>query len=297
MKTHKTNEPKSGSMLKWVVKRVKSERKPKPKMAIEMKPIVKTRQLKLRKPTFQRKTVVSNPVRPRPPRTPRRSKQPPLDTSPFMAPANLTDPALDKQSPQFRIAHIQHFKSLKSDFPVLDKTMYHKTNKSCLGVTLRRFQQWFQQYDADLDAVKKSKPKKERYQNKVLFQGDRVRFTAKQKYELIQQFDQAELPEREAFSDEDSDEEDSDFEEFVIPKKKQAKPKRGADEAASLKRIKPNPNPHPKEFSASHNHKQASTKKTPSGINGSARTAFWPASKAIQAESIEGVILSLSKII
>ena len=108
-------------------------------------------------------------------------------------------------------------------------------------MTLRRFQQWFQQYDADLDAVKKSKPKKERYQNKVLFQGDRVRFTAKQKYELIQQFDQVELPEREAFSDEDSDEEDSDFEEFVIPKKKQAKRKRGADEAASLKRIKPNP--------------------------------------------------------
>ena len=133
MKTHKTNEPKSASMLKWVVKRVKSERKPKPKMAIEMKLIVKTRQLKLRKPTVQQKAAVSNPVRPRPPRRPRRSEQPPLDTSPFMAPANLTDPALDKQSPQFRIAHIQHFKSLKSDFPVLDKTMYHKTNKSCLG--------------------------------------------------------------------------------------------------------------------------------------------------------------------
>ena len=63
-------------------------------------------------------------------------------------------------------------------------------------------------------------------------------------------------------------------------------------------KIKPKtPNPHTKEFSASHNHKQASTKKTPSGINGSARTAFWPASKAIQAESIEAVILSLSKII
>ena len=30
-------------------------------------------------------------------------------------------------------------------------------------------------------------------------------------------------PEREAFSDEDSDEEDSDYEEVVIPKKKQAK--------------------------------------------------------------------------
>ena len=221
----------------------KSERKSKPKIAIELKPIVKTRHMKLRKPTVEEKFFVSNPVRPRPPCIHRRSKQPPLDTSPFMAPANLTDPALDKQSPQFRIAHIQHFKSLKSDFPVLDKTMFHKTNKSCLGVTLRRFQQWFQQYDADLDAVKKSKPKKERYQNKVLFQGDRVRFTAKQKYELIQQFDQAELPEREAFSDEDSDEEDSDSEEVVIPKKKQTKRKRVENEDTSSKRVKPNPKP------------------------------------------------------
>ena len=115
-KTHEKTEPKSGSMLKWVVKRVKSERKPKPKMAIELKPIVKTRQLKLRKPTVEEKTVVSNPVRPRPPRRPRRSKQPPLDINPFVAPVALTDPDLDKQSPQFRIAHIKHFKSLKSDF-------------------------------------------------------------------------------------------------------------------------------------------------------------------------------------
>ena len=52
-----------------------------------------------------------------------------------------------------------------------------------------------------------------------------------------------ELPEREAFSDEDSDEEDSDYEEVVNPKKKQAKRKRGANEAASSKRIKPNPKP------------------------------------------------------
>ena len=67
MKTHKKPEPKSGSMLRWVVKRVKSESKPKPKMAIELKPIVKTRQLKLRKPTVRELTVVTNPVRPRPP--------------------------------------------------------------------------------------------------------------------------------------------------------------------------------------------------------------------------------------
>ena len=47
MKTHKTSEPKSGSMMKWIVKRVKPESKPKPKMPIELKPIVKAGQLKL----------------------------------------------------------------------------------------------------------------------------------------------------------------------------------------------------------------------------------------------------------
>ena len=40
----------------------------------------------------------------------------------------------------------------------------------------------------------------------------------------------------------DSDEEDSDYQEVVIPKKKQAKRKRGVNETASSKRIKPNPN-------------------------------------------------------
>ena len=50
-------------------------------------------------------------------------------------------------------------------------------------------------------------------------------------------------PDRECFSDEDSDEEDSDYEEVVISKKNQAKRKRGANEAASSKRIKPNPKP------------------------------------------------------
>ena len=78
----------------------KSERKSKPKIAIELKPIVKTRHMKLRKPTFEEKTVVSNPVRPRPHRRPRRSKQPPLDTNPFVDPVALTDPDLDKQSPK-----------------------------------------------------------------------------------------------------------------------------------------------------------------------------------------------------
>ena len=183
MKTHEKPEPKSGSMLKWLVKRVKSEIKPKPKMAIELKPILKTRQLKLRKPTIREPTVVSNPVRPRPPRRPRKSKQPPVDTwyQPFCSTRAVDRTDLDKKSPQFRIAHVQHFESLKSDFPVLDKMIYHEINKACLGVSLRRFQQWFQQYDEDLRKVNKPKPKKERYQNKVLWQGARIRFTAKQK--------------------------------------------------------------------------------------------------------------------
>ena len=84
MKTHKKPEPKSGTMLKWIVKRelVKSESKLKPKEAIEMKPIRKQRQLKLRKPAVREPTVVANPDHPRPPRRPRRSKQPPIDVWP-----------------------------------------------------------------------------------------------------------------------------------------------------------------------------------------------------------------------
>ena len=128
MKTRKKPEPKSGSMMKWIIKRepVKAENKQKPKEFIELKLIRKTRQLKLRKPSIRDPTVVTNAARPRPrpPRAPRRSKQPAIDTSPFADPARLADPGLDKRSPQFRIAHVQHFKSLKSDFPVLDKTMY-----------------------------------------------------------------------------------------------------------------------------------------------------------------------------
>ena len=69
--------------------------------------------------------------------------------------------------------------------------MYHEANKSCIGVSLRRFQAWFQQYEEDLDSVKKTKPKKERYQNKVLCQAERTRFTPTQKLDLIQQYDKA----------------------------------------------------------------------------------------------------------
>lgn len=205
MKTHKKPEPKSGSLMKWIVKRepVKSESKQKPKEAIELKPIRKTRQLKLRKPIIREPTIVTNPLRPRPPRAPRRSQQPAIDNSPFVAPKRLTDPGLDKRSPQFRIAHVQHFNSLKSDFPVLDKAMYHRVNESCIGVRLRRFQGWFgQQYEDDLEKIKAPKPKKERRQNKVVCQAERMRYT-----------------------------------------QKQVKREREENEAASSKRIKPNPKP------------------------------------------------------
>ena len=51
--------------------------------------------------------------------------------------------------------------------------------------------------------------------------------------------------ERDAFSDEeDSDEEEYEYEDIVIPKKHQAKRKRGPNEATiNSKRIKPNPKP------------------------------------------------------
>ena len=57
----------------------------------------------------------------------------------------------------------------------------------------------------------------------------------------LKRWKKEEPPERECFSDEDSDEEDSDYEEIVISKKKQVKRKLRANEAASSKRIKPNP--------------------------------------------------------
>ena len=181
MKTHKKPEPKSGTMLKWIVKRkiMKSESKPKPKEPIELKPIRKQRQLKLRKPAVREPTVFANTAHPRPPRRPRRSKQPPIDVGPFVASARLTSPDLDKRSPQYRIAHVQHFRALKADFPVLDKKMCHEANKSSLGVSLRRFHEWFHQYEKDLERVRKPKPKpKERYQNKVVYQADKKRSLA-----------------------------------------------------------------------------------------------------------------------
>ena len=63
-------------------------------------------------------------------------------------------------------------------------------------MSLRRFHEWFGQNETDLDRVEKPKLKKERYQNKVLCQVERTRFTAKQKLDLIQQFDKAKAADR-----------------------------------------------------------------------------------------------------
>ena len=77
-----------------------------------------------------------------------------------------------------------------------------------------------------------------------------------------------EPPESECFSDEDSHEDDSDYEEIVIPKKRQAKIKLKASKAASSERIKPIRNPKfmlPKEINAARNAKQSSAKKSGPG--------------------------------
>ena len=80
----------------------------------------------------------------------------------------------------------------------------------------------------------------------------------------LKRWKKEEPPERECFSDEDSDKDDSNYEEIVIPKKRQAKIKLKASKAASSKRIKPilKPQMHAKEISAARNAKQSSAKKS-----------------------------------
>ena len=83
----------------------------------------------------------------------------------------------------------------------------------------------------------------------------------------LKRWKKEEPPERECFSDEDSDEDDSNYEEIVIPKsqkKRQVKIKLKASKVASSKRIKPMPKPqvHPKEISAARNVKESSAKKS-----------------------------------
>ena len=83
----------------------------------------------------------------------------------------------------------------------------------------------------------------------------------------LKRWKKEEPPERECLNDEDSDEDISNYEEIVIPKKRQEKIKLKASKAASSKRIKPIPKPqmHPKEISSARNAKQSSAKKSGPG--------------------------------
>ena len=67
---------------------------------------------------------------------------------------------------------------------MLDVTAYYTANESSLGVKLRRFHQWFREYEDDLQKIVKKaepKPKKSRHQNKVVCQAEWTRWTATQK--------------------------------------------------------------------------------------------------------------------
>ena len=98
--------------------------------------------------------------------------------------------------------------------------------------------------------------------------------------------------------DEDSDEEDSDYEEIVIPKKKQAKRKLKLNEVASSKRIKTNPK-HQMRISKKLLPRAMPNNQTPKkaipGINRTTRSTSWRASvKPIETKAI---IHPFSKII
>ena len=106
-------------------------------------------------------------------------------------------------------------------------------------------------------------------------------------------------PEREAFSDEDSDEEDSDYEEIVIPEKTDTKRKRGENEEANSIRIKPNPKLQiriPKKSVPPAMPNKQVPRKRPLASMEPPRPPFWSTSKAIQTESIEALILLFSRL-
>ena len=162
MKTHKKKSVASPSLLKFL------KRTPAKKIPIELKPIKsKPRQVKFKSstpssvpsPDVPTKKILppkKRPIPPPAPPLPRRDSE----LSPFMAPASLTSPDLDKKSPEFRLAHMRFYNELKLSFPMLNKKAYHEDNKSHLGVNLRRFQQWFHSEAIDKAAIKaKMKPK------------------------------------------------------------------------------------------------------------------------------------------
>ena len=75
---------------------------------------------------------------------------------------------------------------------MLDMSAYFAANESSLGVKLRRFHQWFREYEDDLQKIAKKakpKPKKPRHQNKVVCQAARERWTVTQKLDFLREWD------------------------------------------------------------------------------------------------------------
>ena len=181
-KSHKKPTVQSPSLLRFLKKRA-----PPKKMAVELRPISrKPKQIRLSMrsrslaapavPVIDvpgasvKVTYPKLPKVPRPPRRPRKSnKKYSSDMSPFLAPEGLTSPSLNKKFPEFRVAHVRYYNSLKENFPMLDKKMYHQVNAKSIGVKLRAFQIWFDQYENNLKKIKAKanpKPKPERRQKK-----------------------------------------------------------------------------------------------------------------------------------
>jgi len=85
-----------------------------------------------------------------------------MDLSLFRAPSQITSAKLNTRSPEFRVAHVRYYGKLKEEkFPMLDKKMYFDANEDALGVKLRRFQDFFKNYQDDLEAIKKRKSQNE----------------------------------------------------------------------------------------------------------------------------------------
>ena len=156
MKTHKKSVA-SQSLLNFL------RRAPAKKILIELKPIQsKPRQVKFKSstpssvssPDVPSNTIVPPKKRPIPPPLPRRDSE----LSPFMAPASLSSPDLDKKSPEFRLAQMRFYAELKILLPMLNKKVYYEANKSHLVVGLRRFQQWFNSEASDKE-LNKAKPR------------------------------------------------------------------------------------------------------------------------------------------
>ena len=131
--THKKKSVASPSLLKFL------KRTPAKKIPIELKSIKsKPKQVKFKSstpPSISSPDVPSNKIlppkkRPIPPPTPplpRRNSE----LSPFMAPASLISPDLDRKPPEFWLAHMRFYTELKILFPMLNKNAYYDANKSC----------------------------------------------------------------------------------------------------------------------------------------------------------------------